>query len=118
MDIFHGDRKILGSLNEERSYFDAVEISDTDGKQNIMVFGGMDASGRPLSSIETYIPETDEWAPESNFQLQQALEGFCAVNFNNRIYIMGGNAASERVDPRKERRGPSKVDNKYYIAET
>ena len=118
MDIFTGDRKILASLNEERSYFDAVEMSDTDGKQNIMVFGGMDSSGKPLSSIETYLPEDDEWVPETYFQLEQALEGFCAVNFDNSIYIMGGNAASDRVDPRKERRGPSKAENKYYISET
>ena len=99
LDIIKGDRKILGSLNQERSYFGSVEIRDQDGKENIMVFGGMDDNSKPLSSIETYIPEDNEWALESNFRLEKALEGLCAVNFNNNIYIMGGNAASDSVDP-------------------
>ena len=77
----------------------------------------MNDNNMPLASIETYMPEDDEWILDEHFSLPMAMEGHQVLNLDETIFLIGGNASSGRVDPNREAL-PANELAKYHASET
>ncbi len=73
------------SMSVPRSYLGYAP----DASGNAYAFGGLDDTGQPLSSAESYNPDSDSWTPIAS--LPTAQYNFPAVfDHTNQIYIFGG----------------------------
>ena len=63
-----------------------------------MVLGGVRPNGKKLKSIEIFDTETKKWNIEFGFELEAKMSHFCAVNLQNRVYVIGGQTKKETLN--------------------
>ncbi|XP_077497983.1 alpha-scruin-like [Amblyomma americanum] len=73
----------LPAMNRERAFHAAVGWHD-----RMMVFGGIDRTGRMLSSAEVYFFNANQWS--LIHPMPMALMGMAAATIDTRVYIIGG----------------------------
>jgi N-acetylneuraminic acid mutarotase len=77
----------VASMPTTRS-FAAAAAWGSGQDRRLLVFGGQDAMGNPLNTVESYNPNTNSWSPE--FSMPTARDGLAGVNFKGDIFAIGG----------------------------
>ncbi|CAN7943443.1 unnamed protein product, partial [Ixodes pacificus] len=83
LDLAYRSWRTLANMRHDRAYHAAVGWHD-----RMVVFGGMDHTGRTLSSCEVYYRKPNQWAIIHPMPLP--LMGMGATTLNGRIWVLGG----------------------------
>ncbi|KAG0429330.1 hypothetical protein HPB47_023735 [Ixodes persulcatus] len=83
LDLAYHSWRTLANMRHDRAYHAAVGWHD-----RMVVFGGMDHTGRTLSSCEVYYRKPNQWAIIHPMPLP--LMGMGATTLNGRVWVLGG----------------------------
>ncbi len=64
----------------------------------IYVFGGDDAAGTPLNTVEAYNPSTDSWSTLAPMPTPRRYAAAAAWGGTNKIYVLGGETAAGQIN--------------------